>query len=50
MRKEFPDDYDFFPVTFILPHEMNQFKAQFIKKEPKEKLPEQKEVKDKAPE
>ena len=33
MRKEFPEDYDFFPATFILPYEMNIFKAQFYKKE-----------------
>ena len=33
MRKEFPEDYDFFPATFILPYEMNLFKAQFYKKE-----------------
>ena len=30
MRKEFPDDYDFFPATYILPYEMNLFKSQFF--------------------
>lgn len=33
MRKEFPEDYDFFPATFVLPYEMNAFKSQFYKKE-----------------
>lgn len=42
MRKEFPEEYDFFPATFILPHEMNLFKAQFVKKEPKDKASEPK--------
>lgn len=32
MRKEFPEDYDFFPSTYILPYEMNLFKAQFYQK------------------
>ena len=44
MRKEFPEDYDFFPATFILPHEMNLFKSQFVKKEPKEKGPDGKGI------
>ena len=26
MRKEFPEAYDFFPETFILPQEINLFK------------------------
>ena len=30
MRKEFPDHYDFFPATYILPYEMNLFKSQFF--------------------
>lgn len=30
MLKEFPQEYDFFPQTFILPFEMNLFKSQFI--------------------
>lgn len=25
MRKEFPEHYDFFPVTYVLPYEMNHF-------------------------
>ena len=29
MRKEFPIDYDFFHVTFVLPQEFNLFKSQF---------------------
>lgn len=33
MRKEFPDDYDFFPVTYVLPHELALFRSQFAKKE-----------------
>lgn len=32
MRKEFPDQYDFFPATYILPYEMNLFKSQFYMK------------------
>ena len=31
MRKEFPEHYDFFPVTFVLPYEMNHFRKQFFK-------------------
>jgi hypothetical protein len=39
MRKEFPESYDFFPDTFILPYEINLFKKQFyIKKEEKKDL------------
>jgi hypothetical protein len=33
MLKEFPEDYNFFPATYILPYEMNLFKSQFVKKE-----------------
>ena len=34
MKKEFPDEYNFFPATFILPYETSIFKEQFrIKKE-----------------
>lgn len=29
MRKQFPDDYNFFPVTYVLPVEYNEFKNQF---------------------
>lgn len=35
MRKEFPDEYDFFPATYILPYEMNLFKSQFFIKKKK---------------
>jgi len=27
MLKEFPEDYDFFPTTYILPCELNDFKS-----------------------
>ena len=38
MLKEFPEDYDFLPATYILPYEMNLFKAQFFEQvEKKEK-------------
>ena len=30
MRREFPVEYDFFPETFILPYDMQQFKKQFF--------------------
>lgn len=33
MRKEFPEQYDFFPITYVLPQEMNLFKNQFSKPE-----------------
>ena len=26
MQKQFPDEYDFFPKTFVLPVEYNEFK------------------------
>jgi len=32
MKKEHPIEYDFFPLTFILPYEINAFKAQFYRK------------------
>ena len=34
IRKYHPEDYDFFPKTFILPYEINQFKDEFRKKKP----------------
>lgn len=27
MKKEFPESYDFFPATYILPYDMNLFKS-----------------------
>ena len=27
MGKEFPEDYDFFPLTFMLPHDYKEFIA-----------------------
>jgi tubulin polyglutamylase TTLL6/13 len=27
MQKEFPDEYNFFPVTFMLPHDFKEFMA-----------------------
>lgn len=35
MQKLFKSDYNFFPKTWILPTEMNEFKNQFNKKKPK---------------
>ncbi len=29
MQKEFPDSYDFFPKTWMLPSEMGEFKNHF---------------------
>lgn len=31
MYKEFPSQYNFFPVTYVLPYEMNKFKQEFLK-------------------
>ena len=39
MRKEHPEAYNFFPITFILPYEMNLFKKEFYEKK-KDPLPE----------
>ena len=33
MKKEFPQDYDFFPLTFLLPYELHEFKKQFLTQE-----------------
>jgi len=32
MKKEYSEAYDFFPLTFILPYEMNLFKKEFYAK------------------
>ena len=31
MRREYPEEYDFFPMTFVLPQELHLFKSQFTK-------------------
>lgn len=31
MRKQFPEHYDFFPVTYMLPNEMNLFRKEFLR-------------------
>ena len=36
MRKEFPDEYVFFPETFVLPYELQDFKLKLMS--PMEKL------------
>jgi len=32
MKKEFSEHYNFFPITFILPYEINLFKKEFYEK------------------
>ena len=39
MRRQFPEDYDYFPQTYILPYEMNQFKSEFHKKKEEVEAP-----------
>jgi tubulin polyglutamylase TTLL6/13 len=34
MQKHHPDDYDFFPQTFLLPSELTEFKKQFKTRDP----------------
>jgi len=31
MQKEYPQDYDFFPKTFMLPYELADFRNEFQK-------------------
>lgn len=38
MFKEFPEEYDFFPQTFIMPYEIQDFKNQFISKAEREEI------------
>lgn len=38
MRKEFAEDYDFFPETYMLPYEINEFKNQFPLREDRDKI------------
>ena len=33
MQKEFPSEYNFFPLTYLLPYEMYEFRKQFLSKE-----------------
>ncbi len=35
MKKSFPKDYNFFPTTYLLPQDWNEFKARFANKKPK---------------
>jgi|TARA_B110000285_G_C15116593_1_gene614464 hypothetical protein len=39
LRSQFEEAYDFFPVTYMLPYDMNAFKREFIKKKTPEKEP-----------
>ena len=32
LRSQFEEEYDFFPVTYMLPYDMNAFKKEFIVK------------------
>ena len=32
MRREYPEEYNFFPTTYILPYELQEFKNQFLSK------------------
>ena len=38
MRKEFAEDYDFFPETYMLPYEIIEFKNQFPLREDRDKI------------
>jgi len=35
MKKQYGEHYNFFPLTFILPYEMNLFKKEFYTKNDK---------------
>jgi hypothetical protein len=37
LRSQFEEAYDFFPVTYMLPYDMNAFKREFVKKKTPEK-------------
>ena len=45
LRSIFEDDYDFFPLTFVMPFDMLAFKRQFVKKKVPEIEPEKLESK-----
>jgi hypothetical protein len=34
LRSQFEEEYDFFPVTYMLPFDMLAFKREFVKKKP----------------
>lgn len=34
MQKEFPEDYDFFPMTYILPQDIQEFKKVLLPRDP----------------
>ena len=44
MRKEFSEEYDFFPETYMLPYEVNEFKNQFPVREEREKVKNKKKI------
>ena len=33
MKKEFPEEYNFFPTTYLLPYEVYDLKKEFLTKE-----------------
>lgn len=38
MRREYPEEYNFFPTTYILPYELQEFKNQFLSKQELEEI------------